>query len=90
MESQSSQGGYGYSTLLIHWNLGFADLGIDKDSEDAKSMAGWSLETWKKLVSFLQKGVIYIDIPRNSISGLRFIDPDDYFIIHTAEDDESA
>jgi len=80
--------GMDIQALLIHWNLGFADLGIDKDSEDAKSMAGWSLETWKKLVSFLQKGVIYIDITKNSISGLRFIDPDDYFIIHTREEDD--
>jgi len=68
--------------LLINWNLGFTDLGIEADSADAKSMSGWSTETWKKLVSFLQKGVIYIDMDRNRISGLRFIDPDNYFIIH--------
>ena len=74
--------GMDVQALLIHWNLGFGDLGIEPDSGDATSMGGWSTDTWKKLVSFLQKGVIYIDIDRNRISGLRFIDPDDYFIVH--------
>ncbi len=46
------------------------------------------MDTWRKLVGLLRKGVIYIDIPRNIISGLRFVDPDVYVIVHTEEEDD--
>jgi hypothetical protein len=45
--------GMDVQALLIHWDLNFADLGIEKDSADTRSMAGWSNDMWKKLVSFL-------------------------------------
>jgi hypothetical protein len=80
--------GMDIQALLLQWDLGFSELGIEKDSQDARSMAGWSMDTWRNLVRLLRKGVIYIDIPRNSIAGLRFVDPDVYVIVHTGEDDD--
>lgn len=73
--------------ILLHWNLAYSDLGIEKDSPDATSMDGWSLDLWKKLVSYLQKGVVFIDLDHDRVNGLRFIDPEVYVLVQ--EDGET-
>lgn len=67
--------------VLLYWTISMPELNIEKGSEQEKSIRAWKPDQWKRLISLLQKGVIYIDLDKNTVGGRRFTEPEFYVLV---------